>query len=209
MERYSVLGNSSVVPYAVDTIKYEIMIILLCFLAELAKSSSMSEEDSICLSVLSRSIDSVELQALAEKHNTESSLDLEQSQREALQDVQDQLQDCQSYVDQLELTPDKLQAYLPNLQHQVGRLQRTYHTIQSINPAICEGSIVPTSLKRLTNHLQRLEGRLEVIPEEESMELSEGHDLQRWRENMTSGDTSEIDSEVDYYTDYSSICISN
>lgn len=167
----------------------------------------MSEEDSICLSVLSRSIDSVELQALAEKHNTESSLDLEQSQREALQDVQDQLQDCQSYVDQLELTPDKLQAYLPNLQHQVGRLQRTYHTIQSINPAICEGSIVPTSLKRLTNHLQRLEGRLEVIPEEESMELSEGHDLQRWRENMTSGDTSEIDSEVDYYTDYSSICI--
>ena len=119
------------------------------------------------MSVLSRSIDSVELQALAEKHNTESSLDLEQSQKEALEDVETQLRECQNYVDQLEVTPDKLQAYLPNLQHQVGRLQRTYHTIQAINPAICEGSTVPTNLKRLINHLQRLEGRLEVIPEEE------------------------------------------
>lgn len=139
----------------------------------------------------------MELQALAEKHNTESSLDLEQSQREALDDVETQLRDCQSYVDQLEVTPDKLQVYLPNLQHQVGRLQRTYHTILSINPAICEGSTVPTNLARLTNHLQRLEGRLEVIPEEEGLDLSEGHDLQRWRETIVSEDVSQQSTDPD------------
>ena len=170
--------------------------ILSIISAELAKSSAMSEEDSICMSVLSRSIDSVELQALAEKHNTESSLDLEQSQKEALEDVETQLRECQNYVDQLEVTPDKLQAYLPNLQHQVGRLQRTYHTIQAINPAICEGSTVPTNLKRLINHLQRLEGRLEVIPEEEGAELSEGHDLQKWRDNMANEDSESAETEV-------------
>ncbi|XP_067943129.1 nesprin-1-like [Watersipora subatra] len=153
-------------------------------LAELSQSAVMSEEESICLSVLSKNIESVRLQAMAEKQNIESSLGLEQSQKDALADVENQLRDCQNYVDQLEVTPDKLQAYLPNLQHQVGRLQRTYNTIEAINPAICEGSTVPVSLQRLTNHLRRLQGRLEVIPEEDVSESRDSLDLLQWKENI-------------------------
>lgn len=154
-----------------------------CFVAEFSQHA-MNEEDSICLSVLNKNIESIELQVLAEKHSLQSNLDLEQSQRDALQDVETQLAECQGYVDQLELTPDRLQAYLPNLNHQVGRLQRTFHTIQSINPELCEGSTVPSNIQRLINHLQRLEGRLEVIPEEDTTENSEAHDMQQWQRRM-------------------------
>ena len=158
--------------------------------AELSESSVMSEEDSICLSVLSKNIDSMQLQAVAEKHNIESTLGLEQSQKEALADVETQLKECQNYVDQLEVTPDKLQAYLPNLQHQLGRLQRTYNTIESINPGICEGSTVPVNLQRLHNHLQRLQGRLEVIPEEDGTESRDSLDLLQWKEGIDNEESS-------------------
>lgn len=160
----------------------------------------MSEEDSICMSVLSRNIDSMELQALAEKHNMESSLTLEQSQKEALADVENQAAECQNYVDQLEVTPDKLQAYLPNLKHQLGRLQRTYNTIESINPSICEGSTVRVSLQRLTNHLQRLQGRLEVIPEEDGTGSRDILDLLQWKETIDSEGQPEVAGTVSSFS---------
>lgn len=137
------------------------------------------------MSVLLKNIESVELQAIAMKQTMDSSVELEESQKEALQDVEEQLAECQRYVDQLELTPERLQTFLPNLQHQVNRLQRAYQTILSLNPAICDGSVIPSNLQRLINHLKRLEGRLEVIPEEDSGEFHDGNGMKQWQQQLS------------------------
>lgn len=150
---------------------------------EQLSKQNLSEEDTICMSVLDKNIQSLELQALAMKQTIDSSQELEESQKEALQEVEEQLAECQRYVDQLELTPERLQAFLPNLQHQASRLQRAYQTIQALNPVICDGSLVPSNLQRLINHLKRLEGRLEVIPEEGS-EFPEENGMKQWGQQL-------------------------
>jgi len=81
----------------------------LTFPDRLSENSCLAEEDRICLAVLSRNIESVELQAQTAQQRLESSLDLERSQSEALTSVEEQVNECQSYIDQLELTPDRLQ----------------------------------------------------------------------------------------------------
>ena len=46
------------------------------------------------------------------------------------------------------------------------------------------------NLQRLHNHLQRLQGRLEVIPEEDGTESRDSLDLLQWKEGIDNEESS-------------------
>ena len=58
-----------------------------------------------------------------------------------------------------------------------------FQTLRLINPTLCEGSLVSEYLGQLMNDLQVLQGRLEVIPEEDDFH-THGRDLHSWQEHM-------------------------